>query len=45
MKIALPGTGFGQESLAGGRDGGTALTEARARKQSIHVAYMCRLLA
>jgi hypothetical protein len=23
----------------------TALTEARARKQSIHVAYMCRLLA
>jgi hypothetical protein len=45
MKIALLGTGFGQGSLAEGHDGGAALTEARARKQSIYVAYMCRLLA
>jgi hypothetical protein len=38
-------TGFGQGSLAEGHDGGAALTEARARKQSIYVAYMCRLVA
>ena len=45
MKIALLGTGFGQGPLAEGHDGGAAPTEARARKQSIYVAYMCRLLA
>lgn len=45
MKIALPGTGFGQGPLAEGHGGGAALEEARARKQSIYVAYMCSLLA